>query len=296
MILAFVQAVASLSKFTSAHRLSSFGIATTRSLTASAWRKSYRCLRPLRNHYDYQQAIIKRGLGCRGGYEETTNSGYHKHNGHQAHSIPPQSYPPDIDDLEQIATNELLDDILDNLLGLHGGIVVEQYSPMRWWLWSQWRSTLFQTTLWSAVGNMLGAAVVAICLRKLLVGDYCAWRLPDIATATTSIVNPALVSILLQPMLYIWKGLLGITSLVLMVFVMQALTVWRSIYDLARNIQYQQTELFLLLAANAQRQRRPRQRGRRETGAMPSYYTPDAQEFLETLYLQGLVPAKRPQG
>eukprot|EP00980_Cylindrotheca_fusiformis_P026116 scaffold15397_cov93-Cylindrotheca_fusiformis.AAC.2 len=71
---------------------------------------------------------------------------------------------------------------------------------------------------------------------------------------------------------FIWKSLSTLATLLLVFFVSQSFSFWRSVYDIARSIQGQMDDINLILASHAAR--------RRMSGGT---YSPEAQQFLEDI-------------
>jgi hypothetical protein len=184
---------------------------------------------------------------------------------------------PDIDDLEDEVTDETLDQVLNVLLidsssssssSSHGGIIIHRFLPHRKWLWRQWHGTVFYHTVKSAFRNMLGALVVCAFFRNMTHRDWRVWEFPD-SSSTTGVV------ILISPMLArlvmlgtIWKSLMSLTTLMLTLFVSQAFSFWKSVYEIGRSLQGRINDINLLLATHVSRKRN-------------GTYTPEAQQFLE---------------
>jgi hypothetical protein len=167
--------------------------------------------------------------------------------------------PPSFEELEDSATNEMVDEVLDQIIGTDGGIIIHRYLPTRSWLWQQWYATVLYHSAWNAIGNMLGATIVCAILRKVTHGDWNIWALPDRDRMTRLLIFEK-----------IWRNLMSLTTFLLTFFVGQAFSFWRSVYELGRSIQGRMNDIHLLLATHAARKR-------------DGTYTAEAEAFLKDI-------------
>ena len=166
---------------------------------------------------------------------------------------------PSVEDLEDEATEQALDDVLDQIIGTHDGIITHRYFPTREWLWRQWHATVFYHTVWSAFRNTLGAFVFCAFLRKLTHGDWNVFEFP-------SRDNPLMIRLVIVQKM--WQSLMNLTTFLLTFFVGQAYSFWRSVYDIGRSVQSRTNDINLLLATHV---------SRKKNGT----YAPEAEAFLE---------------
>jgi len=208
--------------------------------------------------------------------------------------------PPTIEDLEEQATinNEIIDVVLDQILGVNGGVIIDRYIPSRIWLWQQWYSSVFSNAMRNTCWKMMTSFGVCCVLRRTIFGDWKVWRHPSRYAHILQTKDPtAFAATLLQALDFfhaIWKNLLPLTTLVLTFFVAQAYNFWVSVYLLCRDIQGRLSDIELVLATHVGRNnlshwtlnRPPPGRyrgaiGRRKDDVVVTSYTPDAEEFLK---------------
>jgi hypothetical protein len=170
----------------------------------------------------------------------------------------------DVDDLEDEVTDEMIDQVLDVLIGTDGGIIIQRFLSQRGWLWRQWRSTVFYHTTKSALRNMLGTLVICLFLRKTTHDDWRVWDFPD----STGANSPMLERLVMLGT--IWKSLINLTTFMLILFVSQAFSFWRSVYEIGRSLQGLPNDINMLLATHV---------NRKKNGS----YTPDVRRFLEEI-------------
>lgn len=154
---------------------------------------------------------------------------------------------PDLQDLNELATDTILDHLLDQILDtttLTDNTLVHPYHPTRLWLWRQWKTTIFPLTLGTVVNLMVGALMMCAFLRPITHGDWKMWNVP-------SPQNPSLSR--LRMIHEIWKNLGLLTTILLVVFVHQALIYWRVFLAMARALQENINDVHILLATHAKR-------------------------------------------
>ena len=190
--------------------------------------------------------------------------------------------PPTIEDLEeQATTNVVIDVVLDQIIGVNGGIIVDRYIPSRVWLWRQWYSSVFSNSLRHACSKMVASVGVCYLLRRMIFGDWNIWQHP--AAATTNSGPGTAVLEILDGFTKIWQYLLPLTTLVLTVFVAHAYNFWISVYLLCRNIQGRMSDIEMILSTHVSRNkhflRRPFRVGPKQP--LSSSYTSSAEKFLK---------------
>eukprot|EP00536_Pseudo-nitzschia_multiseries_P015541 jgi/Psemu1/246939/estExt_Genewise1.C_9060015 len=235
------------------------------------------------------------GMNAVGAVGRSSSSSRRWRGGHQNFSFlserlhPPRdpNPPPTIEDLEEQATinNDLVDAVLDQILGVNGGVVIDRYIPSRIWLWQQWYSSVFSNAMRNTCWKMLTSFATCCVLRRTIFGDWQVWRhpvsalgSPGIRDFTQQTQDPTAV-LWLQALEFskaIWKSLLPLTTLLLTFFVSQAYSFWVSVYLLCRNIQGRMSDIEMMLATHVERNNL-RFRRRHEA----SSYTPKSEEFLK---------------
>ena len=198
--------------------------------------------------------------------------------------------PPTIEDLEEQATNnnEVIDVVLDQILGVNGGVVIDRYIPSRAWLWNQWYASVFSNAMSTTIRNMVASFGLCCLMRRAIFGDWKVWKYPVSAVAAKA-PTEALLLRLLDVFGTLWNSLLPLTTVVLALFVTQAYNFWISVYHLCRNIQGRMSDIELVLATSVGRKTngvthpnlfRPPGRGIRRRREASSY-TPSAEAFLD---------------
>jgi hypothetical protein len=176
---------------------------------------------------------------------------------------------PNLDDLEESVTTEEIDQVLEELTAMRSGLVLNRYLPARRYLWQQWRDSVLRHSFPRACWNMWGTAIFCILMRYLLYRDLDFWKLLSNDVPPTTQMSVILDIFKLIGL--IWKSLSTLTTFLLVFFVSETYSFWRSVYEIARMIQGQMNDIHLILAAHAAR--------RRVSGT----YTPEAQLFLEDI-------------
>ena len=138
--------------------------------------------------------------------------------------------PPTIEDLEEQAatSNDAIDIVLDQVVGVNGGVIIDRYIPSRIWLWRQWYSTVFYNSIRNTCWKMLASFGLCCLLRRMIHGDWKVWQHPA-AISDQQTKNIAATQVL-DSFYKIWKSLLPLTTLVLTFFVTQAYNFWVSVY------------------------------------------------------------------
>lgn len=180
---------------------------------------------------------------------------------------------PTIEDLEEQATNnEIIDIVLDEIIGTDGGLIIDRYIPSPRWLWRQWYSTVFQNSVSNSCRRMISTFGLCYLLRKIIYGDWNVWEHPTINHRPGNF----LIIQFLNSSNKIWKSLLPLTTLVLTFFVTQAYNYWISVYQLCRNIQGRINDIEMILATHVSR-------NNDRFGRRSSSYTSDGEEFLRDI-------------
>jgi hypothetical protein len=175
---------------------------------------------------------------------------------------------PDLDDLEESVTTEEIDLLLEEITAARGGLVLNRYLPTRRWLWQQWKDSVLSHSFPRACWSVWGSTIFCILMRFHFHRDFNLFM----STSDTQNMNKSsLILDILRAIGVIWKNLSMLTTFLLTCYVSQTYTFWRSVYDIARTIQGQMSDIHLLLATHAAR--------RRVTGA----YTANASLFLEDI-------------
>lgn len=196
--------------------------------------------------------------------------------------------PPTIEDLEeQATTNDVIDMVIDQVVGVNGGVVVDRYIPSGNWLWQQWHSSVFSNTVRTTCWRMLLSFFACCVLRRTIFGDWKVWKHHIAEISTQHHRRSAMLLHLLDHFDTIWKAILPLTTVALTFFVGQAYTFWVSVYLLCRSIQGRISDIQMILATHVRRKndsfnnlhRRPF--GGQRRNQHRSVYTPDAEEFLE---------------
>ena len=168
----------------------------------------------------------------------------------------------------QVNTNKVLLDLLvDQISGTEPGIVTDQYVPSRLWMWDQFvKNTLGRHCVHTVVRSTVYAAMICLLLRWIGAVSSSdplpAWRPPrkyhsykifsDIQH--NLIAHRHVIKHCLEIGNAIWKLLQGLTTTLLVVFVMQAYFFWMSMYNTGRNIQARMNDIMMLLATHSSRQ------------------------------------------
>lgn len=181
---------------------------------------------------------------------------------------------PTIEDLEEQATNnDIIDIVLDEIIGTDGGLIIDRYIPSPTWFWRQWYSTVFQNSVSNAYRRMISTFGVCCLLRKIIFGDWNVWDHP--ACNLHHRPGNALVIQFLNSFNKIWKNLLPLITLVLIFFVSQAYNYWISVYQLCRNIQGRINDIEMILVTHVSR--------KNDRFGRLSSYTSDGEEFLQDI-------------
>jgi hypothetical protein len=161
-------------------------------------------------------------------------------------------------ELEETATLEEIDAVMNVVVGTEGGIIIQRFRPHPDWLWKQWFGTVLFHASTTALKNMSLALAFCIVTRSVTQGDFQIFAIPDESFYPR-----------LQAVDKIWKTLMSLTTFLLTFFVGQAYSFWRSFHDQGRGIQGRLNDINMLMATSA-----ARDRGNR-------CYTPESLEFLE---------------
>lgn len=154
--------------------------------------------------------------------------------------------------IEQVSTEKLLDILIDESVRTSSrDPIIMQFNPSRWWIWRQWRGTVFSETWKSGLLNMALATFV-VFLYKLY---------PNLKD-------------LLQGFSILWGQLLSVTTFTLTFFLNQSYGLWRKCYDYSRRLQGRLNDLGMTLAAHATR-------NSPSSPDIPSIYTPQSKQALE---------------
>ena len=189
--------------------------------------------------------------------------------------------PPTIEDLEEQATNnDVIDIVLDQIVGVNGGVVIDRYIPSRIWLWRQWYSTVFSNSIRNTCWKMVTSFGLCCLLRRMIFGDWNVWQHPASSMSCSNDQQTKKLATIIQVLdsfYKIWKSLLPLTTLVLTLFVAQAYNFWVSVYLLCRNIQGRMSDIEMILATHVSRHTNHRPFGDRRQ----SSYTSNAEQFLK---------------
>jgi hypothetical protein len=174
-----------------------------------------------------------------------------------------------IPELEDSATLEEIDAVLDRVIGEEGGIIMQRFKPQPDWLWKQWFGTVLYETSSMAFKNMALAFVFCVFTRYVTHGDLDIWAIPSSETMKSDPFGSRLVVVE-----RIWQTLMSLTTFLLTFFVGQAYSFWRGFHDLGRGVQGRLNDIHMLMATHASRQNGAKRR---------SVYTPEASQFLTCL-------------
>ncbi|CAJ1965805.1 unnamed protein product [Cylindrotheca closterium] len=177
---------------------------------------------------------------------------------------------PDLDDLEDSITTEEIDQVLNELIASDGGLVLNPYVPSRRWLYQQWSDSVLAQSVPRAAWNMWGTAFLCVLLRLILYGELDFAQMPGAMKTSPPLYMPVLLEIC-QCVNVIWKSMSTLTTFLLLFFVSQSFSFWRSIHEVARGIQGHIDDLHLLLVTHVSRRRGP------------GSYSVDAELFLQDL-------------
>jgi hypothetical protein len=155
---------------------------------------------------------------------------------------------PTLEELAETFTVPEIDDVLDQVIGNNGGIIIQKFRPERAWLWKQFYGTILYHSLTSAVINMTLTFLFCLVMGKLTHGD---WKSAAIAPQKD---HPLVMRLLVLEK--VWKTMSSLTTFLLTFFVGQAYGMWRSFYDIGRSIQGRMNDISLLLATHAARNKR----------------------------------------
>lgn len=161
---------------------------------------------------------------------------------HFLHRIPAKE-----EDIKQQITK--IDKVIDQVSGLrtkYGGDVIQKFKPSRRWLWSRWTGTILQHAWKTAVANMILSFLVVTFSTYIAKPEWKIGMLPDRA------------NVLISRMLGLdeaWKYVMNLTTFTLTFFLTQAYSLWRNIYNTARIVQGHLSDINLLLASSAERNR-----------------------------------------
>lgn len=184
---------------------------------------------------------------------------------------------PTIEDLEEQATsNDVIDIVLDEIIGVNGGIIIDRYIPSQIWLWRQWYSTVFYNSITNAYLRMVSTFGFCCLLRKITIGDWNVWEHPTTNINLQQQSCNLVVTQFLNSFNKIWKSLLPLTTFVLVFFVTQAYNYWISVYQICRNIQGRINDIEMILATHVSR-------NNNRFGRRSSSYTSDGEEFLQDI-------------
>jgi uncharacterized protein YqgQ len=173
----------------------------------------------------------------------------------------------------------IIDDLLDDVVGTHSGLIVDKFIPTRIWLYfsSGGGGGIFAHILPMAYWNMIISLGVCLLLRQITHGDWKVWKLPlttstmglfqETTTSRLSNFNTGAIQIL-DIIHEIYKLLQVFTTFVLILFVQQSYTFWYSIYHTSRNIQSTMSDVQMILSSHVTR--------RRNNGS----YTPEGERYL----------------
>lgn len=141
-----------------------------------------------------------------------------------------------------------------------GDGIIRQFKPHRRWLWRQWQGTVLQLNHKVVLGNML-VSLGVICGTRLLTGSPWNWGLrPDAAHPIIQIM---------ETIRKLWSYQASLTTFILTFFVSQAYGFWKDVYQTARTIQANLSEIHQILATHSQRDA--------QTGS----YTKEAEQLMD---------------
>jgi hypothetical protein len=164
---------------------------------------------------------------------------------------------------EKIKTKLLkIDQVIDKISGVktrYKGDIIRKFKPMRMWLWTRWKGTIFQHAWKTAVLNMMISLAFSALIRKSCHPTWDLGMLPDSENHMIS----RLVGLQL-----VWRYLMTLTTFILTFFLSQAYGIWREMYSISRKIQGRMNDLGLLVACAAMR-------------GKDGSYTPKAKSLLD---------------
>ncbi|CAJ1930967.1 unnamed protein product [Cylindrotheca closterium] len=155
-----------------------------------------------------------------------------------------------------------IDDVIAKVSGVrlkYGGSVIRKINPSRLWLWTRWSGTILQHAWKVSLANLLTATTLVVATRLLAKPTWGLTVMPD--------PNNPLISKMLG-LFDVWQYLMTVTTFILTFFLGQAYSLWRDIYSTARVVQGRLSDINLMLAVSAERDR---------SGA----YTKRARELME---------------
>jgi len=169
---------------------------------------------------------------------------------------------------QQHANNNkvLLDLLVDQISGTEPGIVTDQYVPSRLWMWDQFiKKTLKRHCLHNIVRSAVYATTICFLVRWMILVSSSEplppWRPPQKYRYKITgdiqhnlIAHRHIIEQCLSIGNTIWKSFQGLTTTLLVVFVMQAYFFWMSMYNTGRNIQAQMNDIMMLLVTHSSRQ------------------------------------------
>lgn len=188
---------------------------------------------------------------------------------------------PSFEQLEDQATADIaaIDVALDEIISTNvDGIIIDRYSPSKFWLWRQWSSTVFRSSLLNVRRSVISTFIVCCLLRKLIFGDWNVWKHPNNNIISSHQETKICIIQSLNCLNKVWKNLLPLTTVVLTLFVAQAYNYWIGVYQLCRNIQHRMNDIEMLLSTHVRRKNNNKFGRRRST-----LYTTSGEEFLRDI-------------
>jgi hypothetical protein len=140
-----------------------------------------------------------------------------------------------------------IDQVIDKSSGFrtrYGGDVIKKFNPSRRWLWRRRTGTILQHAWKTAVANMVLSFVVVTIARHWVKPTWGFGMLPDLKNTVISRVIGLSKA---------WHYVMTLTTFTLTFFLSQAYALWRDIYNTARIVQGYLSDINLLLACSAER-------------------------------------------
>ncbi|KAL3939048.1 MAG: hypothetical protein SGBAC_006152 [Bacillariaceae sp.] len=155
-----------------------------------------------------------------------------------------------------------IDEVIAKVSGIktkYGGNVIRKFKPSRRWLWARWSGTILQHAWKVSLSNSMVAAAVVVGTRLCIKPTWGLGTMPN--------PDDPMISRMLG-LFNVWQYLMSVTTFTLTFFLGQAYALWRDIYTTARVVQGRLSDINLMLAVSAERDR---------SGA----YTKRAKELME---------------
>jgi hypothetical protein len=148
-----------------------------------------------------------------------------------------------VQELEETATDEYIDDTIQHCVGMTGGHIIPRYRPEGRWLWRRWRGTILQHGFKMTALNMGVSLLLVFALRYWTGATWKLGQAPDPDH------HPVIARLVVFDKL--WHQLLTLSTFILTFFVSQAYSLWKDVYNCCRVVQGRMNDIWLLLATHA---------------------------------------------